>query len=180
MIKTVLLAIHLPGIALMMSACSPDMGTNTLPPAERIAWEDLMPEGEEARLTALYAEQIAASGTITEGDVTDVAQQIGTFQTVDAMDGKRIRLPGYTVPFDFGLNAEITEFLLVPYYGACLHIPPPPPNQTIFVTSQVPIRLRDLKQAVWIEGVLRTQTRTSDLADTAYIVELDGMEPYQN
>lgn len=146
-----------------------------------LTWEELMPEGEEERLAALYAEQYAQATdlySIEEGDATDVAVQIGSFETVDALDGIRIRLPGYSVPFDYGTDIEITEFLLVPYFGACLHAPPPPPNQTVYVTTAKPIKLVDLAQAVWVEGVLRTTTESTSLADAAYTIELEMIEAY--
>ena len=104
--------------------------------------------------------------------------QIGTFNTVPELNETKVRIPGYTVPFEFGANAEIKEFLLVPYYGACLHAPPPPPNQTVFVIADEPIRLRDLAQAVWIEGTLYTQTQESELADAAYTIRVDRVETY--
>lgn len=151
-------------------------------PIQEIGWEDLMPEGEEERIAELYQEQMASlysSGGIAEGSVADKAVQIGTFNVVENMDGMKVRLPGYTVPFQYGSDAAISEFLLVPYYGACLHAPPPPPNQTIFVETDDPIQLKDLSQAVWIEGTLRVKTRKSDLADTAYMIEMSGWEKYE-
>lgn len=149
---------------------------------QEIGWEDLMPEGEEERIAELYQQQMESlysSGGIAEGSVADKAVQIGTFNVVEDMDGRKVRLPGYTVPFQYGSDAEISEFLLVPYYGACLHAPPPPPNQTIFVKTDDPIQLKDLSQAVWIEGTLRVKTRKSDLADTAYVIEMSGWEKYK-
>jgi len=146
-----------------------------------LSWEEMVPAGEEERLAALYAEQYAKTGTpaeIEEGGVSDVAEQIGSYATVAELAGERVRLPGYTVPFAYGVDAEITEFLLVPYYGACLHLPPPPPNQTVYVVSQTPIKLRDLAQAVWIEGIVRITTESTALADAAYTIELDGLEAY--
>ena len=137
-----------------------------------------MPEGEEERLAELYREQASQINLIGEGDAGDIAQQIGSFNTVPALDGQRIRLPGYTVPFDYGVDAEITEFLLVPYFGACLHAPPPPPNQTIFVTTDKAIKLADLAQAVWVEGTLRTTKQETALAAAAYTIEMDAIEDY--
>jgi hypothetical protein len=67
----------------------------------------------------------------------------------------------------------------VPYYGACLHAPPPPPNQTIFVMTDKPIMLKDLAQAVWIEGTIYTQTQESELADAAYTIKVDKVEVYE-
>ncbi len=141
-----------------------------------IGWEDLMPEGEEERLQKMYAAQMATLYSIQEGSAADTAVQIGS---VDTYDGKKIRMPGYTVPFSYDAKAEISEFLLVPYFGACIHAPPPPPNQTIFVRTDDPILLKDLPQAVWIEGTLHAQKQESDLADAAYIIDLSRVEKYE-
>ena len=144
-----------------------------------ISWEDLMPEGEEERLQKMYAAQMATLYSIQEGSAADTAMQIGSFNTVDTYDGKKIRMPGYTVPFSYDAKAEISEFLLVPYFGACIHAPPPPPNQTVFVRTEDPILLKDLPQAVWIEGTLHAQKQESDLADAAYIIDLTRVEKYE-
>ncbi|MEO0466789.1 MAG: DUF3299 domain-containing protein [Pseudomonadota bacterium] len=146
-----------------------------------IGWEELMPAGEEEKLAELYQQQMAmlySGSPIIEGSAADAMVQIGTFNTVPELNELKIRLPGYTVPFEFDANAEITEFLLVPYFGACIHAPPPPPNQTIFVIADDPIRLKDLAQAVWIEGTMFTQTQTSELADAAYTIRLENIETY--
>lgn len=147
-----------------------------------IGWEELMPEGEEERLAQMYQAQMAmlyGGGGIAEGSPADKAMQIGTFNTVPELDGIKVRIPGYTVPFEYGANAKITEFLLVPYFGACLHAPPPPPNQTVFVMTDDPLTLKDLAQAVWIEGTLNTQTQDTELADAAYTITLDKVEIYE-
>ena len=147
-----------------------------------IGWEELMPEGEEERLAQLYQQQMTmlySGGPIAEGSAADAMVQIGTFNTVKELNETKIRIPGYTVPFEYGANAEITEFLLVPYYGACLHAPPPPPNQTVFAMTDEPIKLRDLAQAVWIEGTMYTQTQESELADAAYTIRVEKVEIYE-
>ena len=147
-----------------------------------IGWEELMPEGEEERLAQLYQQQMAllySGGPIAEGSAADQMIQIGTFNTVKELNETKVRIPGYTVPFEYGANAEISEFLLVPYYGACLHAPPPPPNQTVFAMTDEPIKLRNLAQAVWIEGTMYTQTQESELADAAYTIRVDKVETYE-
>ncbi|MEL7539798.1 MAG: DUF3299 domain-containing protein [Pseudomonadota bacterium] len=147
-----------------------------------IGWEELMPEGEEERLAQLYQQQMAllySGGPVMEGSAADQMIQIGTFNTVKELNETKVRIPGYTVPFEYGANAEISEFLLVPYYGACLHAPPPPPNQTVFAMTEEPIKLRNLAQAVWIEGTMYTQTQESDLADAAYTIRVDKVETYE-
>ena len=135
-----------------------------------VGWEDLMPEGEEERLAQMYQAQMAtlySSAPIAEGSAADTSVQIGTFNTVDALNGVKVRIPGYTVPFEYGSKAEITEFLLVPYFGACI------------VRTDTPIKLKDLAQAVWIEGTMLTQTQNSDLADAAYTIEMTSIEKYE-
>lgn len=147
-----------------------------------LGWEELLPEGEEEKLAQLYQQQMAmlySGGPIAEGSAGDQMIQIGTFNTVKELNETKVRIPGYTVPFEFGANAEIKEFLLVPYYGACLHAPPPPPNQTVFAMTEEPIKLRDLAQAVWIEGTIFTQTQESELADAAYTIRVDKVEIYE-
>ena len=149
---------------------------------EEIIWEDLMPEGEEERLREMYAQQMqelySSNNPIQEGSAADKATQMGTFNVVEEMAGTKIKLPGYTVPLDYSPNAEITEFLLVPYFGACLHAPPPPPNQTLYVKTDKPIRITDLAQAVWVRGTLTTDRQESELADTAYTLILDDLTEY--
>ena len=147
-----------------------------------LGWEELMPEGEEERLAQMYQQQMQtlySGAPVAEGSPADQMTQIGTFNTVAALDGQTVRLPGYTVPFDYGSEAQVEEFLLVPYFGACIHAPPPPPNQTVFVVTETPIKLRDLAQAVWIEGTLHTQTQESELADAAYTFKLETVETYE-
>ncbi len=162
-----------------------DPPTNITPPevkargVTQIGWEDLMPPGEEERLAEMYQARMQALYSIAEGSAGDSMVQIGTFNTVKEISGKKIRIPGYTVPFEYGEGAKITEFLLVPYYGACLHSPPPPPNQTIFVKTDKPIKITDLAQAVWIEGVITAETQESDLADAAYTITMTRVEEYE-
>jgi uncharacterized protein len=147
-----------------------------------LLWEDLMPEGEEERLAAMYQEQMQmlySDGPIVEGSPQDVAVQFGTFNAVEALDGEKIRLPGYTVPFDFSADAMIEEFLLVPYMGACIHVPPPPPNQTILVRATEPVKARDLAQAVWVKGTLNIEIAETELADAAYVITLDELTDYE-
>ena len=166
-----------------------------------ITWEDLMPEGEDELLETLYVEfyqefernlvrnstplsqattqETDVSSLISEGSAADTMEQIGTFNVVKDFDGKRIRVPGYVVPFDFNADAEHKEFLLVPYFGACLHTPPPPPNQIIFVRSDVAAKIENIEDPVWLEGTLSTGEFLNDLGNSAYELTLTKLEPYE-
>ncbi|MGB2314560.1 MAG: DUF3299 domain-containing protein [Porticoccaceae bacterium] len=94
------------------------------------------------------------------------------------MDGKAIRIPGFIVPLEFNSEQTITEFFLVPYFGACLHMPPPAPNQIIYVKHPEGMQLNALYDPFWITGVLRASLVENDLAAAAYVVEMADYEPY--
>ncbi|WP_420560759.1 DUF3299 domain-containing protein [Tepidicaulis sp.] len=145
-----------------------------------LSWEDLMPPGEEERLMELYEQQMSTMpdmSLIPEGSAADKPIQFGTYNVVEDLNGKNIRIPGFMVPFE--LNAgEVTEFLLVPYFGACIHVPPPPPNQIIYVTAKEDVLFT--WDAVWIEGVLKTDKHLNDLGNAAYTLELTKVEAYES
>ena len=160
-----------------------------------IMWEDLMPEGSEEALMAEYEafyamlEQRYAANTTTladadpyamieEGSEFDYMPQLGNFDTVEDLDGQHARIPGYVVPFDFNTDRQQTEFLFVPYMGACIHSPPPPPNQIIFVRADPAVRIKDIWVPYWLEGTLSTEKTENDLGNTAYSMSMMEIEPY--
>jgi hypothetical protein len=115
---------------------------------------------------------------IEEGSELDYMPQLGTFDVVEDLDGQLIRIPGYVVPFDFDTERRQGEFLFVPYMGACIHTPPPPPNQIIFVRADPAIPIGDIWSPYWLEGELRTQEKRNALGDAAYTLSLETLEPY--
>jgi len=68
-----------------------------------------------------------------------------------ALDGKLVRIPGYLLPLEFS-GKQVTEFLLVPWVGACIHTPPPPPNQIVHVKSDKPFEMNGNFDPVWVTG----------------------------
>jgi hypothetical protein len=101
-----------------------------------------------------------------------------TTDTLKALDGKKVRMPGFIVPLD-DADEEGAEFLLVPYYGACVHTPPPPPNQMAFVqmVGKKSVKLA-LFDAVWMEGTLRITNYDSPYGQVGYTIEGLTMKPY--
>ncbi len=98
---------------------------------------------------------------------------------VKELDGRKIKLGGFAVPLD-GDGKITTEFLLVPYYGACIHVPPPPANQAILITLDKPQDI--IKQpfdAVWVEGVIKIERFSNDLADAGYAMKNAVVTPYE-
>lgn len=95
------------------------------------------------------------------------------------MDGRSVRIPGFIVPLEFDGEQIITEFFLVPYFGACLHMPPPAPNQIIYVKYEKGLELEALYYPFWISGVLTASLIENDIATAAYAIEMDSYEAYQ-
>ncbi|MBP7548753.1 MAG: DUF3299 domain-containing protein [Gemmatimonadaceae bacterium] len=98
--------------------------------------------------------------------------------TLKKLDGQHVRVPGFIVPLD-DADQEGAEFLLVPYYGACVHTPPPPPNQMAFVqmAGRKAVKL-GLFDAVWLEGTLRITNYDSPYGQVGYQIEATSMKPY--
>ena len=98
---------------------------------------------------------------------------------VPALDGQQVKLPGFVVPLEMDVT-KIDQFLLVPYYGACIHVPPPPANQTVYVvTDEGKAFEGQLFDAVWVTGTMRVERLSSDLAEAGYRLEDASVVPYE-
>ncbi|WP_297810096.1 DUF3299 domain-containing protein [uncultured Methylophaga sp.] len=160
---------------------------------QRINWVDLLPEKD---LKALenppdYINEIEDGSpednlsnkmlnALEQSTAPDDAYQRALVSTdiVESMDGKAIRLPGFIVPVEMNDKQEVTEFFLVPYFGACIHLPPPPPNQIIYVTSQQGIMVEDIYNAYWLEGTITTSFTENNVAQSAYSMTAETVELY--
>ncbi|MDV0438261.1 DUF3299 domain-containing protein [Xanthomonas sacchari] len=105
--------------------------------------------------------------------------QTGTYNTVAAVLARKVRLPGYVVPLDSDDAGRVREFLFVPYYGACIHVPPPPPNQIVHVRLDTPIDPPDMYSPFYLSGQLRAEILHGELAGTAYTMEQAQLHPYE-
>ncbi len=98
---------------------------------------------------------------------------------VETLDGRQVRLPGFVVPLEMD-TARISEFLLVPYFGACIHVPPPPANQTILVTTPDDLPYEGgLFDTVWVEGRMRVEPFSDELGDAGYRIEEAKVSLYE-
>ena len=93
-----------------------------------------------------------------------------------SMNGARIRIPGFIGPLDTQ-RGQIKEFLLVPYFGGCIHSPPPPANQIISVVSAKPLKMQTM-DAVWISGVLETSRSDTSMGSSGYRMKAVAVTPY--
>ncbi|WP_166363203.1 DUF3299 domain-containing protein [Pseudomonas akapageensis] len=106
-------------------------------------------------------------------------QQSPAAPVVKTLDGQQVKLPGYIVPLEVSEEGRTTEFLLVPYYGACIHVPPPPSNQIVHVISEIGVKIEDLYQPYWIEGPMQVKASSSELAEAGYQMEAEKIYPYE-
>jgi hypothetical protein len=78
---------------------------------------------------------------------------------------KRILIPGFIVPTAYNDERKVTEFFLVPFFGACIHLPPPPPNQIIYVTYERGVQLDNFYDAHVVNGMLTSESRRKRASD---------------
>ncbi|NIM27993.1 MAG: DUF3299 domain-containing protein [Gammaproteobacteria bacterium] len=148
--------------------------------AREIKWDDLMPDDwrpfdpymdlDESQLNQLYE-----GSPLEQQLMRQYIEAMSSAPVVAALDGERVRIPGYVVPLDFA-GTELSEFLLVPYFGACIHVPPPPSNQIIYVKSENAFKVEGLFTAVWVTGTISTQAHLNDLGDAGYTIEATKVE----
>jgi hypothetical protein len=127
-------------------------------PVRQITWDDLLPSGWVPPSVAVDHFFDATPSQPAAGAAAPV---------VTEMNGQLVKLPGYLVPITLE-GEKLHEFLMVPYFGACIHVPPPPPNQVVFVRLETPVKVDDPYGPHWVTGVLSASTSSTELADAAY------------
>lgn len=144
-----------------------------------LTWQEMIPPdapAEVPNMTPLH--DLSQMGSALEA-APAAKQDLPNAPVVKSLDGKNIRLPGYIVPLEVSEEGRTTEFLLVPYFGACIHVPPPPSNQIVHVKSEVGVKLDELYQPYWIEGSLQVKASSSELADAGYQMNADKIYVYE-
>ena len=152
----------------------------------RVLWTDLIPQDDlEALLSPPdYLSSIVDGspqdqiGAVAGNSDDRYQQALVSTRVVESMDGEAIKIPGFVVPIEFDDDQIITQFFLVPYFGACIHEPPPPPNQIIFVDYPKGLTLTALYDPFWISGVLKTSVIDNGLATAAYTMDMYRYEAY--
>ncbi len=148
-------------------------------PIHELSWEALIPPDAphlKPQMTPLH--DLAKLGTAVES-APAAQQQAPHAPVVQALDGQQIKIPGYIVPLEVNEQGRTTEFLLVPYYGACIHVPPPPSNQIVHVTSELGVKVDELYQPYWVEGPMQVKDSTSELADAGYQLAAQKIYVYE-
>ena len=138
-------------------------------------WKELLPEGERSHFTAVAPPPVHDS----RGEGGPPAVQAQDFTVNKSLEGATVRLPGFIVPLEAVKSGDVSEFLLVPYFGSCIHVPPPPPNQIVYVHTGKRSGIDSIYDAYWITGKLHLQTKNTRLGSTAYELSAEKIEVYK-
>lgn len=135
-------------------------------------WDDLLPKDQTAIPNAIrellpHDEQVPLS-----------SQQPTSAGVRTDWNGQIVRIPGFIVPIDYN-GSGVTAFILVPYVGACVHVPPPPANQLVFVTSPTPYESKGMFEPVNVIGMFGVSSLRTHLAEIGYALSADKIEPYR-
>jgi len=156
-----------------------------------VDWVDLIPKDDleallnppsyvtdvvDGSLEDQITQQLQNSAAISSDD--PYQQALISTKVKAEMHDQSIRVPGFIVPLEFNEQQHVTQFFLVPFFGACIHVPPPPPNQIIFVTYADGLKLSSIYDPFWISGVLTTSIIENEMATSAYSMQMHSFEEY--
>lgn len=171
------------GIILLLAGChSPESPPPSVAADVRtLEWDELMPADfePEAIFKDVDIASLADDSPRAQELMTQLRKLWDEAPIVEALDGLRVRLPGFAVPLE--MNGEaVSQFLLVPFYGACIHVPPPPANQTVLVKAAagVNIYIRQAFDTVWVTGRLAVHRADTELAKAGYTLTATEVSPY--
>jgi len=141
---------------------------------------------EKKALTRLKQDGIDADALLAKRDAIAEKKRAAASAVNPAIDGKLIRIPGYVLPLEFS-GTKVTEFLLVPWVGACIHTPPPEPNQIVYVKPEKAFDIRRMFDAVWVTGRIAAtgSKRSVEIVDgsadvdVGYSLHASLVEPYR-
>ena len=172
-------------LSLLLAACGDDPNgrTSDAPQTaradfEELDWDALLPPDwqPEALLDQLDVDNLSDDDPRAVAVMEQIMELWNAAPTLPLLAGRRIRLTGFLVPLDFE-NDVLSEFLLIPYYGGCIHVPPPPANQTIHVVmpENRPHRA-GVFDVVHVSGTLRIETYRHAMAVAAYRLDAEAVE----
>lgn len=133
-------------------------------------WIDLVPEHERAQFDSRGMPEISHDSENPQSLVGSVRPELNNSQ---------VKIPGFVIPLE-GDDKVVTEFLLVPFLGACIHVPPPPPNQIIYVKFAGGAPIQQLWDVVYVEGTLKTEHVSHDLAEVGYVLQGTELTDYDD
>jgi uncharacterized protein len=163
-----------------LSSEAPAPNSNLPGPVRTIAWEQLMPPGWDPYkdLKALNLDSLKDNDPKAEEVLKKIRQMWDNAPINPQVLGQNVRMPGFMVPLE-ELPEGSKEFLLVPYFGACVHSPPPPANQIVHVVLDKPTKRIRLMDTLWVTGVLSATQTDSHMGMAGYRLDAKAVAPYR-
>ena len=158
-------------------------GTATGDEVRELTWEEMIPEGEVPEQPALPVAPHSDDLFVTDDWKEDSIEQMflpppQPIGVVEELDGVLVKLPGFIVPLALDGEGKVEEFLLVPYFGACIHYPPPPANQMVFISTDDPIEMEMTWGPIWVTGEIKTTRQRSEYGAVEYSMAAQTIEEY--
>jgi hypothetical protein len=152
------------------------------PPPAGVAdleWDELMPKGWSARqaLDGVDLASLSDNDPRANALLDKLRQDLDKAPIVKSLDGKRVRIAGFVVTLERN-DKGVREFLLVPYFGACIHTPPPPANQIVHVLAGTPFPPEKAIFPVWVTGTLKTVAAVTAEGAAGYRIADAQVEEY--
>lgn len=150
------------------------------PEVRTLQWDELMPADFDPG--APFKDMDIASLIDDDPRAQELMAQLRLLwdaaPVVTALDGLLVRLPGFVIPLDME-GEQVSQFLLVPFYGACIHVPPPPANQTVLVIAPAGgVRIQQTFETRWVIGWLSAQPADTKMAKIGYTLTATEIQPY--
>lgn len=147
---------------------------------KEMGWEALVPKhwDPEKLIAGLNLETLSDSDPRAMDTLERMKKAWSEAPVEPSLNGQRIRIAGFLVPLD-AQRGQVKEFLLVPYFGACIHTPPPPANQIIHAVAVKPLKEVEMMSAVWVSGTLETVRSDTEFGASGYRLKAEVLKPYK-
>jgi hypothetical protein len=147
---------------------------------KEMGWDSLVPKhwDPEKLIAGLNLETLSDSDPRAMDTLERMKKAWSEAPVEPSLNGQRIRIAGFLVPLD-AQRGQVKEFLLVPYFGACIHTPPPPANQIIHAVAVKPLKEVEMMSAVWVSGTLETVRSDTEFGTSGYRLKAEVLQPYK-
>ncbi|WP_370880682.1 DUF3299 domain-containing protein [Variovorax paradoxus] len=168
--------------AAALAGCGPAAGSGAAPAGavQELKWEALVPKDWDPtkRYRNLSLESLRDNDPRAIQMLDEMRAVWDNAPVNVALDGTAARLSGFVVPLD-NTQGGIREFLLVPYFGACIHTPPPPANQIVHVVAADTVKGLHAMDTVHVSGLLKAARYSSvDMGVSGYEIKSASVEPF--
>jgi hypothetical protein len=168
-------------LLMLLTLCFVPLPQAAEPAYKEITWEALVPKGWDPTQDLKV---LLNSGKLQDSDprAMEALEKMKALwdsaPTEASLAGMRVRLPGFAIPLEARAD-KVSEFLLVPYFGACIHTPPPPANQIIHAVAAKPLKGMRSMDAIWVNGTLSIARADTPWGKAGYRLTVDKISPYE-